>query len=101
MGSVGGEGGRSPQTGTLGNLRTFYRSCENVGDEVAFVPPRAAHHQGQQCRHSASTPSSRLGGSGGLLAEQRVGGLPLRIREARIEAVEGGRQALGVEARAI
>jgi hypothetical protein len=28
----------------------------------------------------ALTPSSRLGGSGGLLAEQRVGGLLLHIR---------------------
>jgi hypothetical protein len=60
-------------------------------DSYAYIEPLKANNASR-----VSTPSSRLGGSGGLLAEQRVGGLPLRIRQACIEAVESGRQALGV-----
>jgi hypothetical protein len=51
----------------------------------------------ERCPTAALTPGSRLAGSGGLLAEQRVGGLLLRIRQARVEAIESGCQTLGVQ----
>jgi hypothetical protein len=44
----------------------------------------------------AYVSSAGLGGGGRLLPEHRVGGLFLCVREARVETVESGREALGV-----